>query len=1262
MSDLLTDTVGNYTVTGYTTSVMDVTYTPSGGGTAKTGNLYYFDTSVNNLIDVDNLTWTSTNPLNAIPSGEVYIFAAGGGGGGAASVDNSVGGGGGSGGNNFIGDFSQINPGNDVHPPAVFTVGTGAANTGVETFYGGATQITLYVDGGEGTTVTKTISGGLPGATGAAGGSGGDGGIPPEVDGSGVNAGSAGGSGGDVNAGANGSASTSISISGGGISNIYFSGGGGGGGSETLNGGDGGAPGGGDGSSPGSAGGNGLLGTGTIFNTFPKFSRGGSLNSVAGAGGGGGGFGGGGGGRVGGSEYGGAGADGAIFIFIVNESVLPSKPSLESLTLSSTINSITATGDPTGISNSPFTEATFSVYDNEAGDAALYSVSVYAVNGSGNYVAPFNGLSGGPNYWVKWSLTNSAGGLGPASDLKLISLLNPLPSKPADNSLTLTPTTTSFTAVGNTNAISNSPFTKVTFKLFSDEAGLNQLGGDYASNGPPDASGNYTQEFGPFTANATFWVGWYVTNGGDGGGDGPLSNLKSVTTLSPLPSKPDDNSLTLTPTDTTIDVVGNTSGISNPTFISATFTLYSNEAGTAQVSGISTNPVTVSGGPTSGNYTTTFSGLTANTNYWVGWYVENGGDGGGNGTPSNPIPVTTDAAAGGSVPSKPADLSITYVSTDTGITITGDTSGITTDSSFISASFTLYSNADGAVENLVGGLAANPVIITGGPTSGNYTAIFSGLTADTDYWVRWSLENDTGNGPASNPILVPTDPAAGGSAPSKPDDLSISYTATDTTIDIVGYTSGITTDSPFKNAVFDLFSDALGENIVVVGISSPGPPDASGNYTTQIIDLTANTPYWVSWYVENDTGNGPASNLIPVTTGAAAGGSVPSRPPSDSITYTATDTELTVVGDTSGITNPDFVSATFTLYSDVSGEVEYQVGEAVGILGGPTSGNYTAIFSGLTAITNYWVRWLVENDIGAGLTSFTIPLLTYPVTGSPSKPPVLTKVTQTTTTITVTADSSEVTGGTFSGAVFYLNLSNSVSDTEATGIPDENAGVYTFTYTGLTPGTVYYLKWSLSNELGEGFRSDAINVQTDNETGSNPPCFLRGSRILCLNQELKEEYMAIENMRVGTKVKILNGTYVKVHTIGKKTFINPDNADRGPNRLFKLTPKNYPQLTQDLIITGCHSILVDKLLPQQKARHLQLMKTLYMTTGKFRLMSFIDEKAEPYLNPGEHEIWHFALENEEVVCNYGVYANGGLLVETASIKNMTERSGLVPIE
>ena len=282
-----------------------------------------------------------------------------------------------------------------------------------------------------------------------------------------------------------------------------------------------------------------------------------------------------------------------------------------------------------------------------------------------------------------------------------------------------------------------------------------------------------------------------------------------------------------------------------------------------------------------------------------------------------------------------------------------------------------------------------------------------------------------------------------------------------------------------------------------------------------------------------------------------------------------------------------------------------------------------------------------------------------PTPGAPANPPDF--LSKTTTTIIVTADSTGEPGyPDFTAAKFYIGPDGGGWTSEDTvGTTTIENGIYTHVFTGLEPGTLYNIQWLLANP-GNGPLSAIMSVTTDG--GGNPVCFLRGSKILCLNEGLKEEYLPIENMKVGTLVKTLKGSYVKVQNIGKTMFNNPDNADRGPNRLFKLSTKNYPELTEDLIVTGCHSRLVDKLEPKQKARHLQLMKSLYMTTGMFRLMAFIDEKAGPYLNPGPHEIWHFALENEEEVCNYGVYANGGLLVETASIKNMRERFGLVPIE
>ena len=39
-------------------------------------------------------------------------------------------------------------------------------------------------------------------------------------------------------------------------------------------------------------------------------------------------------------------------------------------------------------------------------------------------------------------------------------------------------------------------------------------------------------------------------------------------------------------------------------------------------------------------------------------------------------------------------------------------------------------------------------------------------------------------------------------------------------------------------------------------------------------------------------------------------------------------------------------------------------------------------------------------------------------------------------------------------------------------------------------------------------------------------------------------------------------------------------------------------------------------------------------------------------------IYHFALENDDFKMNYGVYANGGLLVETCSINYMKNKSNM----
>ena len=63
---------------------------------------------------------------------------------------------------------------------------------------------------------------------------------------------------------------------------------------------------------------------------------------------------------------------------------------------------------------------------------------------------------------------------------------------------------------------------------------------------------------------------------------------------------------------------------------------------------------------------------------------------------------------------------------------------------------------------------------------------------------------------------------------------------------------------------------------------------------------------------------------------------------------------------------------------------------------------------------------------------------------------------------------------------------------------------------------------------------------------------------------------------------------------------------------------------------------------------------MLITGNKFRLMVFIDERAKPWVSEGTYSIWHLALEDKDVTKNYGIYVNGGLLVETCCIQRMKE--------
>lgn len=215
-------------------------------------------------------------------------------------------------------------------------------------------------------------------------------------------------------------------------------------------------------------------------------------------------------------------------------------------------------------------------------------------------------------------------------------------------------------------------------------------------------------------------------------------------------------------------------------------------------------------------------------------------------------------------------------------------------------------------------------------------------------------------------------------------------------------------------------------------------------------------------------------------------------------------------------------------------------------------------------------------------------------------------------------------GGPFGGYTSWRIASNSTgSSSQAVVYPDGSV---------LNPGGSYYLY-------------------------PNIPCFLKGTQLLCQVDGV-EKYIPIENIHNDTLVKTSLNGYKKVVAIGKGNILNPGTDERVEDRLYKCSKQNYPELTDDLYITGCRSILVDTLTDKQREETIRHLGKIFVTDRKYRLIACIDERAEPWNSEGTYEIWHIALENNDEKMNYGVYANGGLIVETCSIRFLKNKANM----
>jgi hypothetical protein len=174
-------------------------------------------------------------------------------------------------------------------------------------------------------------------------------------------------------------------------------------------------------------------------------------------------------------------------------------------------------------------------------------------------------------------------------------------------------------------------------------------------------------------------------------------------------------------------------------------------------------------------------------------------------------------------------------------------------------------------------------------------------------------------------------------------------------------------------------------------------------------------------------------------------------------------------------------------------------------------------------------------------------------------------------------------------------------------------------------------------------------------------CFKEHSKILCFIED-KEIYIPIQDIKKGYLVKTLKNGYIPVNMLGYRSFFNKSELEnRTKNQLYLCSSDNYPEVFEDLVMTGCHSILVDDFKDETQKKHVMgFFGRIHVTDDKYRLPACIDERAKKYEPEGDSVIYHLALNNVNDLNNYGIYANG-LLVESCSKDYLEQRSGMTLI-
>jgi len=174
--------------------------------------------------------------------------------------------------------------------------------------------------------------------------------------------------------------------------------------------------------------------------------------------------------------------------------------------------------------------------------------------------------------------------------------------------------------------------------------------------------------------------------------------------------------------------------------------------------------------------------------------------------------------------------------------------------------------------------------------------------------------------------------------------------------------------------------------------------------------------------------------------------------------------------------------------------------------------------------------------------------------------------------------------------------------------------------------------------------SYSVNITATVVTGQT--CFNEDTKILCVDHETGNEmYRPVQELQIGDLVKTYKHGNRKIKLVGKGKLLNKSD-NRWQDSMFKLSKTEDNGLTEDLIVTGWHSVLVDELADDMLAKYKKCCFRHEMIDDKCLLVAGLSDKFTKIEDEQVFTYYHFVLENDGDMLNkYGVWANG-ILTET----------------